>query len=117
MPTAWWVSRLTSLTKQVVVDNGALDHIATNKLHIRTPSFAHTNQLVSTVMSTSTTTLRYPGYMNNDLVGLVASLIPTPKCHYLMTSYTPFVAEGVEAVAKFLSELTTSLSAKHPCWT
>ncbi|KAI0225172.1 gamma-tubulin [Massospora cicadina] len=81
----------------VVVDNGALDHIATNKLHIRTPSFAHTNQLVSTVMSTSTTTLRYPGYMNNDLVGLVASLIPTPKCHYLTTSYTPFVGEGVEA--------------------
>ena len=23
---------------------------------------------------------RYPGYMNNDLVGLVASLIPTPRC-------------------------------------
>ena len=27
--------------------------------------------------------------MNNDLVGLVASLIPTPKCHFLMTGYTP----------------------------
>jgi tubulin gamma len=41
-------------------------------------------------MSASTTTLRYPGYMNNDLMGLVASLIPTPRCHFLMTGYTPF---------------------------
>ena len=44
---------------------------------------------VSTIMSTSTTTLRYPGYMNNDLIGLVASLIPTPRLHFLMTGYTP----------------------------
>jgi tubulin gamma len=40
-------------------------------------------------MAASTTTLRYPGYMNNDLIGLIASLIPTPRCHFLMTGYTP----------------------------
>lgn len=44
-------------------------------------------------MAASTTTLRYPGYMNNDLVGLVASLIPTPRCHFLMTGYTPLVID------------------------
>jgi hypothetical protein len=47
-------------------------------------------------MSASTTTLRYPGYMHNDLVGIVASLIPTPRCHFLMTSYTPFTGDNVE---------------------
>lgn len=47
-------------------------------------------------MSASTTTLRYPGYMHNDLVGIVAALIPTPRCHFLMTSYTPFTADNVE---------------------
>lgn len=47
-------------------------------------------------MSAATTTLRYPGYMNNDLVGMIASLIPTPRCHFLMTSYTPFSSEVVE---------------------
>ena len=51
---------------------------------------------VSTVMSASTTTLRYPGYMNNDLVGMIASLIPTPKCHFLQTSYTPFTSDGID---------------------
>src|SRR5437773_10755018 len=47
-------------------------------------------------MSASTTTLRYPGYMHNDLVGIVASLIPTPRCHFLMTSYTPFIGDNVD---------------------
>ncbi|KAF5842575.1 gamma tubulin [Dunaliella salina] len=50
---------------------------------------AFINSLVATVMAASTTTLRYPGYMNNDLVGLIASLIPTPRCHFLMSGYTP----------------------------
>lgn len=48
---------------------------------------------VSTIMSASTTTLRYPGYMNNDLIGLIASLIPTPRLHFLMTGYTPLTTD------------------------
>ncbi|KAL0368868.1 UNVERIFIED_CONTAM: Tubulin gamma-1 chain [Sesamum calycinum] len=76
-----------------VLDNTALNRIAVERLHITTPTFAQTNSLVSTVMSASTTTLRYPGYMNNDLVGLLASLIPTPRCHFLMTGYTPLTVE------------------------
>ncbi len=31
--------------------------------------------------------------MNNDLVGLIASLIPTPRCHFLMTGFTPLTIE------------------------
>ncbi|OCL06425.1 tubulin-domain-containing protein [Glonium stellatum] len=89
--------RLTQNADSVVVlDNGALSRIAADRLHVQEPSFAQTNQLVSTVMSASTTTLRYPGYMHNDLVGIIASLIPTPRCHFLMTSYTPFTGENVE---------------------
>lgn len=34
--------------------------------------------------------------MNNDLVGLIASLIPTPRCHFLMTGYTPLTLESGE---------------------
>lgn len=77
----------------VVLDNAALNHIAVDRLKIPNPTFAQTNALVSTVMAASTTTLRYPGYMNNDLVGLVASLIPTPRCHFLMTGYTPLTVD------------------------
>lgn len=73
----------------VVLDNTALNRIAVDRLRIDNPSVAEINSLVSTVMAASTTTLRYPGYMNNDLVGLIASLIPTPRLHFLMTGYTP----------------------------
>ncbi|GJZ76775.1 tubulin gamma-1 chain [Tanacetum coccineum] len=77
----------------VVLDNTALNRIAVERLHIQNPTVSETNSLVSTVMAASTTTLRYPGYMNNDLVGLLASLIPTPRCHFLMTGYTPLTVD------------------------
>jgi tubulin gamma len=73
----------------VVLDNTALNRIAVDRLRLHNPTVTELNSLVSTVMSASTTTLRYPGYMNNDLIGLVASLVPTPRCHFLMTGYTP----------------------------
>jgi tubulin gamma len=75
----------------VVIDNKALNKVLT-ELYEK-PSMEQTNSVVSTIMSASTTTLRYPGYMNNDLMGLVASLIPTPRCHFLMTGYTPLQIE------------------------
>merc|ERR1719402_1860462 len=84
----------------VVLDNTALNRIAADRLHIDTPTFAQVNQLVSTVMSTSTTTLRYPGYMNNDLIGLIASLIPTPRLHFLMTGYTPLTTDQQTAAIR-----------------
>ncbi|KAL2913696.1 gamma-tubulin [Polyrhizophydium stewartii] len=95
------LKRLTNNADSVVVvDNAALNRIASDMLHIQNPSFSQTNQLVSTVMSASTVTLRYPGYMNNDLVGIIASLIPTPRCHFLMTSYTPFTSDQAKGIRK-----------------
>lgn len=78
----------------VVLDNTALNKIAVERLKVSNPTTSQINSLVSTVMASSTSTLRYPGYMNNDLVGLIASLIPTPRCHYLMTGYTPLSLEN-----------------------
>jgi tubulin gamma len=81
----------------VVLDNTALNRIATDRLRIENPTVEHLNSLVATIMAASTTTLRYPGYMNNDWIGLLASLIPTPRCHFLMTGYTPLVLPGTDA--------------------
>lgn len=81
----------------VVLDNTALNAIAADRLRIASPTVGQLNSLVSTVMAASTTTLRYPGYMNNDLTGLIAPLIPTPRCHFLMTGYTPLSLGGTGA--------------------
>ncbi|XP_062517481.1 tubulin gamma-1 chain-like [Corticium candelabrum] len=88
------LKRLTDFADSVVVlDNTALNRIAAERLRIAKPTFAQVNQLVSTIMASSTCTLRYPGYMNNDLIGMIASLIPTPRLHFLMTGYTPLTDE------------------------
>jgi tubulin gamma len=84
----------------MVLDNTALNRIAQDRLKLNNPTFAQINSLVSTVMAASTTTLRHPGYMNNDMVGMLASLIPTPKCHFLMTGYTPLTIDRTATVRK-----------------
>ncbi|CAF4298705.1 unnamed protein product [Rotaria sp. Silwood2] len=81
----------------VVLDNTALNRIATERLKKTTPTFAELNQLVSTIMSGSTSTLRYPGYMNNDLISLISSLIPTPRLHFLISAYTPLTSDNTES--------------------
>ena len=73
----------------VVLDNTALNRIAVDRLRLPNPTVDQLNSLVATIMAASTTTLRYPSYNNNDLIGLIASLIPTPRCHFLMSGYTP----------------------------
>lgn len=94
----------------VVLDNTALNRIATERLHIANPSVKQMNSIVSTVMSASTATLRYPGYMNNDLMGLLASLIPVPQCHFLMAGYTPLTLDAAaEAAAGAVVRKTTVL--------
>lgn len=81
----------------IVLDNTALNRIAVDRLRINAPTFSDINNMVSTIMSASTATLRYPGYMNNDLQGLISPMIPTPSLHFLMTGYTPLTSEGQPA--------------------
>ncbi len=78
----------------IVLDNTALNNIAVDKVKITSPTNQQINSLISTVMTASTTTLRYPGYMNNDLISLIAPLVPTPRCHFLMTGYTPITLDN-----------------------
>lgn len=49
------------------------------------------------------------GYMNNDLVGLIASLIPTPRCHFLQTGYTPLTLETTAGTLNSSVRKTTVL--------
>lgn len=69
----------------VVIDNAALTRIAVESLRLDHGKIEDVNQLISTVMAGATTTLRYPGYMNNELSGILAGLIPNPRLHFLMT--------------------------------
>ena len=78
----------------VVLDNTALSQIANERALYSDKLYDQRNQLVSMVMSATTTTLRFPGYMNNDLSGMLASLVTSPRAHFLTTSYTPVTDPG-----------------------
>lgn len=87
------LKRLEEVVDSVIVlDNAALNHIAEERLKMKNPSMDDLNAFITSVISSSTATLRFPSYMNNDLVSLLSSLIPTPRCHFLMTAYTPFTS-------------------------
>ena len=64
------------------------------------PDFNDVNSKVLTIKSASTATLRYPGFMNNDLHELIAPLAPLPLLHFLMTGYTPLFGETEEGVSR-----------------
>lgn len=80
----------------VILENSALNRIVSDRLHIQTPSFQHTNQLVSITMNASTSTLRFPSYMNYDLSEIISSLVPTQNLHFLSPGYTPFTDDGID---------------------
>ena len=68
--------------------------IAVDRLRLANPSFEVVNSLVSTVMAACTATLRYPSYMNNDLVGLgefhlFTALLPSRIVSCLTRPNTP----------------------------
>jgi tubulin gamma len=87
----------------VILDNSALYQIAGSKLNLAkgTPeSHEAINDLVSVVMAATTTTLRFPSYSNNDMVSLLAPLIPIPQCHFLMTGYTPLLLGASQQIVR-----------------
>ena len=63
------------LSGMPALDNAALARIAADRLHVLDSSYSQQNQLVSTIMGAATKTLRYPGYMNNDLVRVSLMLL------------------------------------------
>ncbi len=80
----------------LVFENKALHQLALTNLSIQNPTFTQSNQLVSTVLSSYTNTLRYPGYMYNSLTSILSTMIPNPELHFLTTSYTPFTGDFVQ---------------------
>ena len=84
------ISRLVDFADStIVLDNASLNTIVSERISSGNVPITQVNALVSTVMSVSTATLRYPGYVNNDFVSMMADLIPTPRLHFLLTAYTP----------------------------
>lgn len=95
------LQRLFSYCDSVVVmDNGALSKIALDALRVKIPDFDQINYLVSTVMSTSTSTLRFPTYMFSDFTSILSATVPFNSLKFLIPSFSPFTNKEVKIVRK-----------------
>ena len=76
----------------VCMDNEALHNINVKNMKISHPTFEDMNAVVAKVMCGVSTSLRFPGQLNGDLRKLGMNLIPFPRLHYLLPSYSPLVS-------------------------
>ncbi|KAH0474990.1 MAG: hypothetical protein KVP17_004064 [Porospora cf. gigantea B] len=76
----------------VVLDNEAIYDICQKKLSIERPDYSKLNSLVAQVISSITTSLRYPGALNMDINEFQTNLVPYPRIHFMLSSYAPIIS-------------------------
>ncbi|RYC77858.1 Tubulin beta chain [Fusarium oxysporum f. sp. narcissi] len=72
------------------LDNEALYDICKGTLKLSNPSYGDLNNLVSTVMSGVSTSLRFLGQLNSDLRKMAVNLVPFPRLHFFMLTQQLF---------------------------
>ncbi|XP_063231117.1 tubulin alpha-8 chain-like isoform X2 [Bacillus rossius redtenbacheri] len=77
-----------------VVDNEAIYDICVRRLTIDRPSYANLNRLIAQVVSSATASLRFDGSLNVDFTEFQTNLVPFPRIHFPMATYSPVVSEG-----------------------
>lgn len=76
-----------------MVDNEAINNICSRNLNIERPNFVDLNRLIGQVVSSITTSLRFSGALNVDLNEFQTNLVPYPRIHFPLVSYSPFIPE------------------------
>ncbi|VDQ00986.1 unnamed protein product [Trichobilharzia regenti] len=74
-----------------LIDNEAIYNICYKTLEVEKPTFTNLNRLISQVVSSITCSLRFPGSLNSDLPEFQTNLVPYPRIHFPLTSYSPFL--------------------------
>jgi tubulin alpha len=77
-----------------IFDNEAIYDICRRNLDLVTPTYKNLNRLISQVVSTLTCSLRFTGDLNVDLNEFQVNLVPYPRIHFMMQSYSPVVSRA-----------------------
>lgn len=77
-----------------MLDNEAIYDICRRSLNLERPAYSNLNRLVAQLISSLTSSLRFQGSLNVDINEFQVNLVPFPRIHFLLCSYSPII--GVE---------------------
>ncbi|ETW83739.1 alpha 3 tubulin [Heterobasidion irregulare TC 32-1] len=75
-----------------MVDNEAIYDICKKRLNVSQPSFTNLNRLIAQVVSSVTVSLRFDGSLNVDLNEFQTNLVPFPRIHFPLATYSPLLS-------------------------
>ncbi|KAE8684054.1 Tubulin alpha-3 chain [Hibiscus syriacus] len=76
----------------VLLDNEAIYDICRRSLDIERPTYTNLNRLISQIISSLTTSLRFDGAINVDVTEFQTNLVPYPRIHFMLSSYAPVIS-------------------------
>merc|ERR1712088_812576 len=75
-----------------MVDNEAIYDICKRNLGVSRPSYKNLNRLIAQVVSSITASLRFDGALNVDLNEFQTNLVPSPRIHFPLVTYSPILS-------------------------
>lgn len=96
-----------------LADNEAIYKMCKN-LGIKSPNYSDLNRIVAQVVSSITASLRFPGTLNVDLNEFQTNLVPYPRIHFPLISYSPMLSrERAQRENLSVSEITAACFNKQ----
>jgi len=74
-----------------MLDNEAIYEICRKNLSIEKPAYTNLNRLVAQLISSLTASLRFQGSLNVDINEFQTNLVPYPRIHFMLCSYSPII--------------------------
>ncbi|CBI29952.3 hypothetical protein VitviT2T_012893 [Vitis vinifera] len=94
----------------VLLDNEAIYDICRRSLDLERPTYTNLNRLISQIISSITTSLRFDGAINVDITEFQTNLVPYPRIHFMLSSYAPVIsAAKVYHEQLSVPEITTAV--------
>ncbi|XP_040572691.1 tubulin alpha chain [Lepeophtheirus salmonis] len=75
-----------------LVDNEAIYDLCRINLNITRPTYINLNRLISQIISSITASLRFDGALNVDLNEFQTNLVPYPRIHYPLATFSPVIS-------------------------